>query len=66
MWAWSQNDKEIDDPTLRDPVSVCLWYLLLGLEVGEQLAKNVLVKGGIANGLIGSAIHSRNLIILHT
>ncbi len=46
MWAWSQNDKEVDDPTLRYPVSVCLWYLVIGLEVGEQLAKNVLVKEG--------------------
>ena len=40
--AWSQNDEEVDDPTLRDPVSVSLRYLLLGLEIGEQLAKDVL------------------------
>lgn len=42
---WPQDDEDVDDATLRDPVSVGLRDLLFRLEIGEKLAQDVLGGG---------------------
>ena len=33
VWSRAEDDKDVNDPTLRHPVSVCLRHLIVCLEV---------------------------------
>ena len=52
VWPRAQQDEDVDDAALRDPVSVRLRNLLIRLEVGQQFTQNVL-EGERRRGKLG-------------